>query len=376
MKQFYASLKKCSLLFVLGLAGYAGLAQPSACGPIVQDFNNTGGTMAGFTSSTLLSTAPGFTYGIAGQNGFLQRCNIPSAGSAYFIVSPTYQSLAAATTIGWGFTLGGDIEASEVEVYVQYIDNTGNINSVSVYQNTATPYTGSGANRQLTLCETTPINIITGFTAGEKFRIVAEITSEAASNNNQCIIFDDFRITGTIAQAPLPVTFVGFGAKKVESGVELIWNVAGERDVLSYQVERSTNGRDFVKLGEVAANNSTVYSFIDRQPANGLAFYRIKETDLDGKFKYSTIVRLNLDISFGLKAYPSPARDLVTIQHAVNPKGRLSVTTADGRVVKQIDTKPDLSQTVINISDLKAGLYIIRFANGNGQTETTKLIKE
>lgn len=377
MEQLYFSLKKCALLFVFGLIGYASFGQPSPCGPIVQNFNNTGGTMAGFTSSTLLSSAPGFTYGITGQNGYLQRCDIPAANTSYFIVSPTYQSLAAATTIGWGFTLSGDVEASQVDVYVQYIDNDGNINTVLVYQNSSTPYTGSGANRQLTICETTDISTITGFTAGERFRIVVQVTAETASNNNQCIIFDDFRVTGTAAQAPLPVSFVGFGARKTESGIQLIWNVAGERDVASYQVERSTNGRDFIRLGEVAANNSTAYSFIDRQPANGLAFYRIKEIDADGKFKYSTIVRLNLDISnLGLRAYPSPARDLVTIEHGVTTKGRLSITAADGRVIRQIDIKPDLSQTVINVSNLKAGLYIIRFANGNGQTETTKLIKE
>jgi hypothetical protein len=378
MEQLYSSLKKCSLLFVFGLIGYAGFAQPSPCGPIVQDFNNTGGTMAGFVSSSSvpLSTSPGFTYGITGQNGYLQRCNIPSAGASYVIVSPTYQSLAAATTIGWGFTLSGDVEAEKIEVSVLYIDNNGDIAPVSVYTNTSTPYTGSGANRQLTVCETTNISDITGFTAGEKFRIAVEITAETSSNNNQCIIFDDFRVTGTIAQAPLPVSFVGFGAKKMESGIQLIWNVAGERDVVSYQVERSTNGRDFTKLGEVTANNSTTYSFIDRQPANGLAFYRIKEIDVDGKFKYSTIVRLNLDVTFGLKAYPSPARDLVTIEHGITSKGKLSITTSDGRVVRQIDLKPELSQTVINISNLQAGLYIIRFANDNGQTETTKLIKE
>jgi hypothetical protein len=377
MEQLYFSLKKWSLLFVFGLIGYAGFAQTSPCGPVVQDFNNTGGTMAGFTSSAFLSTAPGFTYGITGQNGYLQLCDIPSAGASYVITSPTYQSLPAQTSIGWGFTLSGDVEASRIDVYLQYVVDAGTPPlPVLVYTNASTPYTGSGANRQLTVCETTPIDIITGFVAGEKFRITVQVTAETASNNNQCMIFDDFRVTGSAAQSPLPVSFVGFGAKKLESGIQLIWHVAGERDVVSYQVERSTNGRDFIKLGEVAANNSTTYSFIDRQPANGFAFYRIKETDIDGKFKYSTIVRLNLDISFGLKAYPSPARDLVTIEHGITSKGKLSITTSDGRVIRQIDIKPELSQTVINISNLKAGLYIIRFANGNGQTETTKLIKE
>jgi archaellum component FlaG (FlaF/FlaG flagellin family) len=342
----------------------------------VENFNNSASGMSGFTSSTLLSSAPGFTYGTTGQNGYLQRCNISSQGTSYFIVSPTYQSLASQTNIGWGFTLSGDVRASQVDVYVQYIDNTGNINSVLVYTNTATPYTGSGANRQLVLCETTDISTITGFTAGEAFRIVVQLTAEAASNNNQCMIFDDFRVTGTLAQAPLPVTFVGFGAKKTEAGIELIWNVAGEKDVQSYMVERSTTGRDFTKLGEVAATNSTSYSFVDKQTVNGLTFYRIKEVDIDGKFKYSTIVRLSLDRNSSLRAYPSPAKDEVTIEHAVTGKGALSISTTDGRIIKQIDVKPGLYQTVINISALKAGLYVVRFINGSGQTESIKLIKE
>jgi len=374
MEQFY-SFRKTALLLTISLLSYSAFAQ-SVCGPVVQDFNNTGGTTAGFTSSTLLSSAPGFIYGQTGQNGYLQRCNIPSQGTTYLIVSPTYQSLASQITIGWGFTLSGDVEASQIDVYVQYIDNNGNINSVLIYSNTSTPYTGSGSNKQLVLCETTDISTITGFSAGEAFRIVVQLTAQTASNANQCMIFDDFRVTGTNAQAPLPVTFVGFGAKKTESGIELIWNVAGERNVQSYIVERSANGRDFTQLGEIAATNSTAYSFVDNSPFNGIALYRIKEVDVDGKFRYSTIVRLNLDKNITLRAYPSPTKDQVTIEHVVGVKGTLSITTTDGRVVKQVDVKPELNQTIINVSNLKAGLYVVRFINESGQTESLKLIKE
>jgi hypothetical protein len=376
MEQLYSFAKKCSFLFIAGFISHSALAQVSPCGPIVQDFNNTGGSMAGFTSSTLLSPAPGFTYGQTGQNGYLQRCAISSAGTTYFIVSPTYQSLASQTTIGWGFTLSGDVQASQVDVYIQYVDNNNNINPVLVYTNTSTPYTGSGANQQLVICEQTNISTITGFTAGERFRIVVQVTAETSSNNNQCMVFDDFRVTGTAAQAALPVTFIGFGARKTDAGVELIWNVAGERDVQYYEVEKSTTGAAFAKLGTIAAINSTVYSFIDNQPINGAVFYRVKEVDIDGKFKYSTIVKLNLSRSITLRAYPSPAKDQVTIEHSVTAKGKLSIATTDGRIVKQFDTRPELNQTIINISDLKAGLYIVRFVNDSGGAETTKLIKQ
>lgn len=376
MEHLYSFAKKYSFLFIAGLVSYSAFGQVSPCGPVVENFNNTGGSMAGFTSSTVFSSAPGFTYGQTGQNGYLQRCAIPSAGTSYYIVSPTYQSLASQTTIGWGFTLSGDVQASQVDVYVQYIDNNNNINSVLVYTNTSTPYTGSGANQQLVICEQTNISSITGFTAGERFRIVVQVTAETGSNNNQCMVFDDFRVTGTAAQAALPVTFIGFGAKKTDAGVELIWNVAGERDVQYYEVEKSATGNGFTKLGTVSATNSTAYSFVDNQTVNGVVFYRVKEVDVDGKFKYSTIVKLNLNRSITLKAYPSPARDQVTIEHAMTAKGTLSITTADGRIIKQVDTRPELNQTIINVSALKAGLYIVRFVNADGQAETTKLIKQ
>lgn len=376
MEHLYSLAKKYSFLLIASLLSLSAFSQVSPCGPVVENFNNTGGTMAGFTSSTLLSSAPGFTYGQTGQNGYLQRCAISSAGTSYFIVSPTYQSLASQTTIGWGFTLSGDVQASQVDVYVQYIDNSNNINSVLVYTNTATPYTGSGANQQLVICEQTNISTITGFTAGERFRIVVQVTAETGSNNNQCMVFDDFRVTGTASQAALPVTFIGFGAKKTDAGVELIWNVAGERDVQYYEVERSATGAGFAKLGTVAATNSTAYSYVDNQPINGAAFYRVKEVDADGKFKYSVIVKLNLNRSASLRVYPSPAKDKVTIEHAMTAKGSLSIATADGRIVKQIDLKPELNQTIIDVSGLKAGLYIVRFVNAGGQAETTKLIKE
>jgi len=257
-----------------------------------------------------------------------------------------------------------------------YIDDAGFINSVSVYSNTATAYNGSGANQDLVLCETTPINTISGFTAGEAFRIVILLTAKTASAVGQCIIFDNFRVTGTTAQAPLPVSFVGFGAQQTTKGVELIWNVAGERDVESYIIERTSTGADFSKVGSVAANKSTVYSFIDGQPAAGNTFYRIKEVDIDGNFKYSPIVRLNLSGNMALRAYPSPAIDNVTIEHSATTKGTISITTADGRIVKQIEVKPQMTQTFVNTSTLKAGVYMVRFVTSDGKTQTTKLVKQ
>jgi hypothetical protein len=373
MEHFY-SLKKIVLSLTAALISCAAISQ--VCGPVIQDFNNTGGSMAGFTSTTLNSTATGFTFGQTGQNGYLQRCNIPSANTTYEIVSPTFQPIGTPTYQGYGFQLSGAVMASYIFVYFQYIDNANQINTVLDTLFVNPTYTGTGGNATLTICDSFLLSRATGFTAGDRYRILVDIVTASASNANQCIVFDNFRTTGAASAAALPVSFVGFAAKKSGGDVVLTWNVAGERDVQTYEVERGTAGGNFTKLGEVAAANRGYYTFTDHAPAIGVAFYRVKEIDADGKFRYSTIVKLNLSNNFSLRAYPSPARDEVTIEHASTNKGTLSVTTMDGRILKQVDLRLELNQTIINLSGLKAGLYVVRFVNADGKTETTKLIKE
>jgi hypothetical protein len=379
MNQLYAFRKMAVSLFVFALAHYSAIAQTSPCGTLAQDFNYTGASMANFSSSTVNSTAPGFTHfsSTSGPNttGYLQRCNVTVGGTVYELVTPTYQTLNNQTAVGYGFDLTGAIKVSRVVVLLQYIAPDGTVTTVEVANFTPT-YPNPSSNAVATECRSIAMSSYPGFNPGDRYRFVFQFTTASAGSASDCVIFDNFRTTGNTAAAALPVTFTGFGAKKTDSGIELVWNVAGERDVQAYEVEKSTNARDFNKIGEVDASNATAYSFIDNEPVNGLVFYRIKEVDIDGKFRYSTIARLTLNRNTQLRAYPSPARDLVTIEHDIAFNGTLSINTTDGRLVKRISVKPDLNQTVINISDLKSGLYIVRFINDNGHAESIKLLKQ
>lgn len=369
--------KKAALLISFGLlSSTVILAQTPVCGPIVEDFNNTGGTMAGFSSSTLLSPAPGFVYGATGQNGYLQKCDIAANGSVYQIITPTYQSLASQTTVGYGFELTGAVVASNVNVYLQFFDADNNITTVAV-NSFAPVYTGTGSNSISTICYSFAIANYVGFTPGERYRFIFEITASSTSNNNQCMVFDNFRTTGTNALAPLPVSFIAFSARKAGTDVQVIWNVAGEKEVLRYEVERSNDGRNFVKIGEVAATGASGYAFTDPQPVTGVSFYRVRNVDLDGKYQYSKVIRINTSRVIGIRAFPQPARTEVTIEHgALKSKGWISLSSASGQVVKRVDVPADETQTLIDISQLKAGIYLLRFDNGLGQVETLKLVKQ
>ena len=178
--------------------------------------------------------------------------------------------------------------------------------------------------------------------------------------------------------ALLPVNFVSFNAQAENIGTKLTWQVADQIDVVRYEVERSSNGNQFSKIGEVAAADVTTYSFTDRHPAQGTVYYRVKNVDVDGKFKYSTIVSIrNGNAAIVLKAFPTPATNNVTLQHATaNAKTTIRINAHDGRQVAAIRPAAGAMQTSINLSAYAPGLYLISFDNGNGQVETLKVVKQ
>lgn len=176
------------------------------------------------------------------------------------------------------------------------------------------------------------------------------------------------------ASSPLPVNFISLDVRKEYSGVKLTWKVADEINVLKYEVERSDDGKNFVKVGEVMAGSQSEYSFITSQSAK---FYRIKSVDIDGKYKYSTIVRFNGGKTEVLiKAFPMPVQNELTVQHPTAIKGsRIEINGIDGRTIRNIQPDVGNQQTSIDVSILKSGFYFVKFIDNSG-SEIIKISKQ
>jgi hypothetical protein len=97
----------------------------------------------------------------------------------------------------------------------------------------------------------------------------------------------------TSFSAIVPVKFNGINALQTNGQVKVSWNIATEINTLRYDIERSADGRSFVTVGNIVANNAGKYSFIENVAAAGDNFYRIKAVDKDGSVTYSSIVRIN-----------------------------------------------------------------------------------
>ena len=96
----------------------------------------------------------------------------------------------------------------------------------------------------------------------------------------------------------VPVTLVDFTAVEKSGTTLLQWTTATEINSSHFEIERSTNGQTFEKIGTVASHGNTNvridYKTIDNFPAAGTNFYRLKLVDLDGKYQYSKIVSITI----------------------------------------------------------------------------------
>ncbi len=369
MKKLYSLLQGSTLSLFIALlpASSPANAQAPLCGTVQENFDNTAGSTAGFTGDFSLATN--------GGDGYLEK-NKVIASAVYSVTTPTYQLPAGSSFIGYGFELDGTEKIARVEVKIIYV-STFNNELTTVFITQFVPSYDPGSNTA-SVCRAISTGDLPGFPEGGSYRFRIELTpNTGAGINGQIITFDDFSTTGTLSQAPLPVNFIGFDAKKLNGNVQLTWKVAGEENVARYEVERSDDGRSFRTIGSISSHGKDTYTWNDAGTSNAV-YYRIKNVDIDGIYKYSTIARLaNGRSEIVLKAFPQPVLNVLTLQHPViEGRAQISVSGADGRMMRTIVPTAGSMQTPVNMSNWQKGMYMIRFDAGDGNVTTLKVLKQ
>ena len=120
-----------------------------------------------------------------------------------------------------------------------------------------------------------------------------------------------------INSEPLPITLLSFEVKATKDNyVSISWTTIKEENNDYFTIERSVDGVNWFFVQDVDGSGTTsqkiTYSVTDKNPLNGVSYYRLKQTDFDGKFEYFKIVPVEINYeavkSFECNIYPSPAR--------------------------------------------------------------------
>lgn len=164
----------------------------------------------------------------------------------------------------------------------------------------------------------------------------------------------------------LPVEWLDFEVKNINNEAELNWSTASEKNNDYFTVERSVDGKNWTPLvaieGAGNTNSTSHYSWTDKNPLSGDSYYRIKQTDYDGRKDYSDIKSLNIAAN-KIELYPNPTSDLLNIKSENTiDKSEIMVLNSFGQNVTTHITIRNSNQ--IDVSLLPTGFYAI-IVNGN-----------
>jgi hypothetical protein len=194
-------------------------------------------------------------------------------------------------------------------------------------------------------------------------------------------IYNRYTAAGYILPAaPLPVELLRFEAIRADATSVLQWTTATENNNDFFTLERSADGVHFEALAQIkGAGNSSVeqhYAYTDRSPLGGTNYYRLKQTDFDGKTSNSNVVSVKFDDKAAtLVLYPNPvSNDLVVVLPV--SEGVVSVMNADGKVLFSQNVRNETAKgsTSVSLAGLASGFYWVQVV-GEGQVFTGKVFK-
>ncbi len=187
---------------------------------------------------------------------------------------------------------------------------------------------------------------------------------------------DDVSFSFCAAGGPMPIELSSFTAHNKGTGVSLDWSTAQELNNNYFQVEKSVNANDWSVVAQVngAGNSQTVknYNAFDANPVSGINYYRLKQVDFDGNFKYSKTVSIKVDgPKTAISILTNPFHNTLSINFNSASSQMVSARLID-ITGKQVASE-NWSVTSGNVrkdfsaGSLQQGLYILTIRNNSGE---------
>jgi len=186
------------------------------------------------------------------------------------------------------------------------------------------------------------------------------------------LTFDNSGSGGT-----LPIELINFTSQVYQGKVTLLWSTATEVDNFGFDIERYQSASGWNKIGFVKgsgnSNSYKFYSFTD-QPYGGTKYlYRLKQTDKNGKYSYSSVIEavIGIPIMYELKQnFPNPFNPSSIITYSIPQDGLVSLIVYDitGKEVASLvnDYKKAGSYEVsFNGSRMASGVYFCKMTAKN-----------
>jgi hypothetical protein len=191
----------------------------------------------------------------------------------------------------------------------------------------------------------------------------------------------------TVYATPLPIKLTSFTADVEDNSVLLKWTTASEINNDYFTLEKSKNGSDYIELSQIdgAGNSSSwrSYAWYDGQPYQGTSYYRLKQTDFNGKSETfpPEAVYFKPNSVFEMSVHPNPFKDEFTLEVFSDESREVIVELVGVRTRMNFSEKVILNKGLNSYkfnrpNALSSKAYLLRVRDENGLLGVIKLLKE
>ena len=177
----------------------------------------------------------------------------------------------------------------------------------------------------------------------------------------------------------LPVNFISINAHKENTQNKITWRIASNPEPGSFQVERSIDGISFEPLYCTIGYAGDAYWAYDPLPIEGRSYYRIKQTDPDGIFMYSSIVVVSDEgLQTQINVFPNPSLSSFTVSLYAQEESSdvlLQLYNITGHLLLEEQLSFHSFGEYIIQDPIKTGIYILKIRDQDSEC-IFKLVKE
>jgi hypothetical protein len=161
----------------------------------------------------------------------------------------------------------------------------------------------------------------------------------------------------------IPVELASFTGKVVDGKVILNWRTSTETNNQGFDVEQSSDSKNFEKIGFVPGFGTTTeshsYSYTTNVQNSERQYFRLRQVDFDGSYEFSNIVEVLAPVpaSYNISQnYPNPFNPSTKISFEVPASAKIKITVYNA-----------LGQKISDLTDRQysAGRYDLIFQAGN-----------
>ncbi|MFT4203988.1 MAG: hypothetical protein QM610_08755 [Chitinophagaceae bacterium] len=183
------------------------------------------------------------------------------------------------------------------------------------------------------------------------------------STSSPSVVMDGLRVFTTWDAQVLPLKLLSIkGWSDNNKNVQLEWVAAHAVNVSHFEIEKSTDAKKFQYSASVPCINQAsnrTYHHTDYNAYSSPIFYRLKIVDLDGKYDYSSVVRVFSQNATTIKIGMLGGKTIRVFHPQTLKSGMIKVLDFNGTVRKLVPVTVGVTMTQLHLSELPSATYIL-----------------